>query len=69
MSDWKPVSTAPIDGSDIDVWAKDRRYTDCHYHLGDWLHWAYKGVDDEPRWDAIEGVTHWMPLPTPPALS
>lgn len=71
MSDWQPIETAPKDGTRIDVWA--------YWAEGD--NWsrsadAYWSVEDQDwmldRWLAGQYVTppkitHWMPLPEPPA--
>jgi hypothetical protein len=62
---WQPIETAPMDGTEVDLWANGRR-TDCHIHCGEWLKWMSTSVDDEPRWLPIEQPTHWMPLPEPP---
>jgi hypothetical protein len=59
---WQPISTAPKDGTTVQLW-------DGHYqHTGFYDH-------SLPGWcalaDYVEFVplpTHWMPLPEPPAL-
>lgn len=71
---WQPISTAPKDGTKVDLWAKcwlassdsftTRRFTDCWWTKGDSItgrreHWM--GFDD--GWCA----THWMKQPDPPA--
>ena len=67
VSRWQPIETWDgEDGVEVDLWAKGRRYADCHYHLGQWLYWCYAGVDQEPYWATVESPTHWMPLPEPP---
>ena len=67
VSRWQPSETWDgEDGVEVDLWAKGRRYADCHYHLGQWLYWCYAGVDQEPYWATVESPTHWMPLPEPP---
>ena len=67
VSRWQPIETWDgEDGVEVDLWAKGRRYADCHYHLGQWLYWCYAGVDQEPYWATVESPTHWMPQPEPP---
>lgn len=52
---WEPIETAPKDGRDILVWDGDS------VSLAAW---------DNGWWVLVEytlsGVTHWMPLPSPP---
>lgn len=66
-SEWQDIASAPKDGSEVDLWANGRRYTDCHFHQGEWLHWAHGGVDDEPAWAVVIGATHYRPLPPAPS--
>lgn len=73
MSDWQPIETAPKDGTCILVWSAEPGY-EC-VELVSW-------AEDEPFGTAktwatqsegpgysheVESVTHWMPLPAPPA--
>lgn len=66
---WRPMATAPKDGTWILVWT---------HHGGQEkravvLHWSdvWSGNDGDFRWSddeyAVGGVTHWMPLPEPPS--
>ena len=68
---WQPIETAPKDGSDILLyWPLDglhpnfaRTKIGYWHHRGEWV-WqdrAFRTYSEEP--------THWMPLPTAPALS
>lgn len=66
MNEWRDIETAPKDGDEIDLWGGGRRWTDCHWHLGEWLRWDSYSVDAEPTWQRIHAPTHWMPLPEPP---
>lgn len=62
---WQPFSTAPKDGTLIDVWvltpffSKPCRFSDCSWvdGCGDW------------GWNFSEECqpTHWMPVPSPPS--
>lgn len=71
---WRPIKTAPLDASLVDLWCEyydedgklyeAERRTDCHY-VDKWKQW----VDGEIRlgggYTDIR-ITHWMPLPQPP---
>lgn len=64
---WQPIGTAPKDGvTEVDLWADNQRWPDCHYHKGDWLFWASLGVDDEPHHERVPNPTHWKRDPAPP---
>jgi hypothetical protein len=66
MSEWQPIETAPLDGTDILVWGP-------HGHGC-----LVVGFDDEPEhpgfpWITLDGrqyppaaFSHWMPLPATP---
>lgn len=62
---WRPIETAPKDGTEIDLWHEGDRIADAYWKGGRW--WApnfdYDGCDG-----VIGGPppTHWMPLPAPP---
>lgn len=64
---WRPIETAPTDGTEVDLWAGDR-CTNCHFNLGKWLRWDSASVDDEPSWHVIVNPSYWMPLSLPPAV-
>ena len=62
--EWKPIETAPKDGTKVLLWA------DGQVEIGDWLPDAHPW-NDTSWW--IEGgqitarnPTHWMPLPEAP---
>jgi hypothetical protein len=62
---WKPIETAPKDGTQVDLWIQwssiGARYANSYYADGQWT---------DREGDAIcayDVVTHWMPLPQPPA--
>lgn len=61
MSEWRPIKTAPRDGSRILVYnevtgAYSSNFEDGHYPL---RFWDYEGI-----W--FPTVTHWMPIPEAP---
>lgn len=67
MSKWKPIGTAPKDGTDIlciCMWTAKG----CEDHMGHMEVDCYKdryhgfGKFNNNSWPA----THWMPLPSPP---
>lgn len=72
MSEWQDISTAPRDGTPIDLWvpwnpedvSAGRRFADAYRKAGEW--WA--SGEDYDGYDArISGQpTHWMPHPSPP---
>jgi hypothetical protein len=73
-SGWRPIETAPRDGSCVDVWVPEAgqgyRVADArwqqpisrwttHVELGIWGWYALDGK-------RLTGPTHWRPLPEPP---
>jgi hypothetical protein len=73
---WRPIETAPKDGTRVDLWAKSwlpafdrfesKRFADCVWMNGDQMcnrppYWLNLHKDWHP--------THWMPLPAPPEPS
>ena len=67
---WKPISTAPKDGTKIDIWCfNGERWTDAFWHqgLGYWvMDWG--GPRGERGTITPFGQpTHWMPIPERPA--
>lgn len=74
---WRPIETAPRDGTKVDLWLVPRsrmliatepyRLADAWFSAGQW--WVYENNDEQrlPVWD--DYITHWRPLPDPPALS
>lgn len=61
---WRPISTAPKDGTDILVWGP-------HGHDCMVVWWAEDGASPY-CWETLDGptygdvFTHWQPLPEPP---
>lgn len=70
---WRPINSAPKDGTRLDLWVEDGREADATWaepklsSLGPcWCRWAY---DECFGWinQAIGGTpTHWQPLPPAP---
>ena len=67
MSGWRPIRTAPKDGTVVDLWfvyeGIGLRRVDAAWYNGHWC-WAVRGKTStlsncEP--------THWMPVPQGPA--
>lgn len=67
---WRPIETAPKDGTDILLWEK---WGDVPF-VGFWHaegRWSYRSdhlyvngdASLDPNWNDL---THWMPLPAPP---
>jgi hypothetical protein len=67
MSEWKPIETAPKDGTLIDVCnPHGDRTTDVRWEDGHWRHW-WIGDFDGMEWRKLSiQPTHWMPRPAPP---
>lgn len=76
MSDWKPIASAPKDGTVFDVWIGDASPDDIEFY-------CTAGTRRSPAWSWRRGKfrplggldvtmpvfvepTHWMPLPSPP---
>ena len=61
-SPWRPISTAPKDGSEILIW--DNRGRD--WGIMDFAYW-WEGDWHIPAYDSkATNPTHWMPLPEEP---
>ena len=68
---WEDISTAPKDGTNIDLWCRDVK-TGESYHFPD-SYWCrdrqqWHGCD-EYIWPEVDVPTHWRPLPPPPSVS
>lgn len=68
---WRPIETAPKDGSLIDLWCGDyERVADAKWDTKRraWVEWGIDGFDcmEWVRLPDYYKPTHWMPLPEPP---
>ena len=58
MTDWQPIETAPMDGTDVLVWCGGTMFIAC-MEVGRWFF-------DRTDYSVKPLPTHWMPLPAPP---
>ncbi|CAN7433202.1 hypothetical protein IAE29_21710 [Ochrobactrum sp. S46] len=70
MSSWQRMETAPLDGTEVDLWTNFGRITGCAFTHHHWLNGAPVG---EMGWfdERFDGgmppvPTHWMLPPAPP---
>lgn len=66
QGEWKPIETAPRDGTVIDIWAviPGTDYSDRHENVHwdrAWINYGDWNISND-GWEA----THWMPLPPAP---
>lgn len=63
MSEWKPIETAPTDGTKVLIfWAYWSAVPFvAYFRHGQW-------IGDEACSDGVDDPTHWMPLPDPPSV-
>lgn len=60
---WQPIEKAPKDGSEIDIWSRQRgRIADAYWSRKD-LMWYEDSTN--ASWP-IHDATHWMPKPKAP---
>ncbi len=73
MDEWKPIATAPKDGTVLLFWTG--LVEECGSHqIGLWFDGIWLGDSYCGKWETLDGValegtfspTHWMPLPSPP---
>lgn len=76
MSEWFKIESSPRDGTPVDLWSNDVRWTDCSWNrlsrplLKNGINktrnkWVY--LDNEGCYDEVWGIpTHWMPIPMSP---
>lgn len=65
---WRPIKTAPNDGTRVDLWTNNGRFTDCWFEKGEWMHWWIGGFDTMGAVRLDEVATHWQPAPEGPKL-
>lgn len=67
---WKPVDTAPKDGTAVLVFGKGDFASAPYIGVREWtgFRWAEPNISAHDLDDWLDGteVTHWMPLPDPP---
>lgn len=62
MSGWRPIATAPRDGTPVDIWGVHGcRRADAEWSVND--EWW---VTSDGEYISDSGVTHWMPIPDGP---
>lgn len=69
MSEWRPLESAPRDGSKLDVWTENGvRYIDVFWHQGPGFpQGAFVFYDSHMRdYIDVDDATHWMLPPAPP---
>jgi hypothetical protein len=71
VREWRPIATAPKDGTRVDLWRQGHRVTDAFWDEGEeWWCIDSRYSDGEPCPLAVSPEpTHWQSLPAPPALS
>ena len=69
MGEWRPLKSAPRDGSKLDVWTENGvRYIDVFWHQGPGFpQGAFVFYDSHMRdYIDVDDATHWMRPPAPP---
>lgn len=68
---WRPIETAPTDGTKIDVWVKKHRITDVYWSdiQGWWCIDGHYGPEEPTPLAIIPAPTHWLALPAPPSAA
>jgi hypothetical protein len=68
MSEWKPIETAPRDGSTFVTYLAPCRANDGSTlgHRYDFAQWDTETEDFIQHGCGFCMTTHWMPLPNPP---
>lgn len=68
MVEWRPIETAPRDGTKIDVWHGGERMTDVYWSdIQDaWCFDGACGPEEPTPLAAFPPVRHWLPLPPAP---
>lgn len=58
---WRPIETAPLDGTSVLMATTSGRIDVLWYEAGEWTNGDYYL---HPKY-----VTHWMPVPAPPVVN
>lgn len=80
MTEWKPIKTAPKDGTEIILgwdsasvwivrngwWCDGFDQFEGVYIEDDCGWWAYRHSVTQEKLEGYDSPTHWMPLPEPP---
>lgn len=78
MTDWKPIESAPKDGTFVllgggkyyceerDGYVEGPCVASLHKDKGGYDDWLIAGCEGGYVWVAYDTPTHWMPLPHPP---
>jgi hypothetical protein len=69
VNDWRPIATAPRDGTWILAHSKSLRHVIVKYSQRPANHEPHQRTDWRVVWDAdylASEPTHWMPLPPSP---
>lgn len=69
--DWRPIETAPTDGTLVIIWGEDfehpllAAHSDGEHHLHGRFYWV---TGNPAHWCDLYAMepSHWMPLPDPP---
>ena len=64
MSDWKPIETAPKDGTHVLAYSPHEGQYVCWW--GQWNMWQNNEVSEMDGDIIDQSPTHWMPLGDPP---
>lgn len=67
---WRPIETAPRDGTDVLVWTPGYDCNVAFWGTDDWQsgHWFTSGGHDGTSMTPGQGPSHWMPLPEGPSV-
>ena len=69
MGEWLPISTAPKDGTLIDLWVQFRDRAERRPDF-EWMDRGWRNIRDaaDVVWEdgQFPYATHWMPRPPPP---
>ena len=70
---WKPIKTAPKDGTPVDLWAVSEHKEGTRFPNCAWKRARMHTTDPAESWQGLPRnplgwkATHWMPIPAPPS--